>query len=363
MKTMRRIGGWLAPYRGRMILAMVLTALACLFNLPVPLLVQAMVDRVVTQGHWDALPLYAALLFGVFAVQAVLAWVNSLVDRPDRPGGRPRPAAPALRAAPAARPGVLRPDPQRRDHRAGDGRRRRDPGVRDRPDLHDPDRPGHDAGDRRAACSRGTGGWRPWSWLVAPLFALNFRYFMGRIRATNTIIREKMDLIFGNLKAKLDGTIVIKVCAREPEEIAEFAAQLDDAHVPRVLESRLGAAFSNLSVLIGGVGTALVFAAGALEVLRGPDDARRGGRDGGPGRDGLRAGGAAGRPGVCLRADGRERRPAGRDPRPRAGRRRAGARARSGRCPARRAVRAGPSSSTGSASAIAAGSRSSGTSG
>ncbi len=36
-----------------------------------------------------------------------------------------------------------------------------------------------------------------------------------------------------------------------------------------MLESRLGAAFSNISVLIGGVGTALVFAAGAMEVLRG----------------------------------------------------------------------------------------------
>ncbi len=78
MKTIRRIGGWLAPYRGRMILAMGLTALACLFNLPVPLLVQALVDRVVTQGHWGSLPLYAALLFGVFAVQAVLAWSTSL---------------------------------------------------------------------------------------------------------------------------------------------------------------------------------------------------------------------------------------------------------------------------------------------
>ena len=78
MKTIRRIGGWLAPYRGRMILAMGLTALACLFNLPVPLLVQGLVDRVVTQGHWDSLPWYAALLFGVFAAQAVLAWSTSL---------------------------------------------------------------------------------------------------------------------------------------------------------------------------------------------------------------------------------------------------------------------------------------------
>ena len=43
MKTIRRIGGWLAPYRGRMILAMVLTAFACLFNLPVPLLVQGLI--------------------------------------------------------------------------------------------------------------------------------------------------------------------------------------------------------------------------------------------------------------------------------------------------------------------------------
>jgi ABC-type multidrug transport system fused ATPase/permease subunit len=105
--------------------------------------------------------------------------------------------------------------------------------------------------------------------VVAPLFALNFRYFLRRIRAANTIIREKMDLIFGNLKAKLDGTIVIKTSAREPAEIAELAAQLDDAHEPRVRESQLGAAFSNLSIMIGGVGTAVVFAAAAVEVLQG----------------------------------------------------------------------------------------------
>ncbi len=83
------------------------------------------------------------------------------------------------------------------------------------------------------------------------------------------MIRDKMDLIFGNLKAKLDGTIVIKAHAHEQAEITEFAAQLDDAHVPRMLESRLGAAFSNISVAIGGVGTAVVFAAGGWEVLEG----------------------------------------------------------------------------------------------
>jgi ABC-type multidrug transport system fused ATPase/permease subunit len=83
------------------------------------------------------------------------------------------------------------------------------------------------------------------------------------------VIREKMDLIFGGLKAKLDGTIVIRAYAREPEEVAEFAVQLDDAHGPRVRDGNLGAAFANISGAIGGVGTAVVFAVGAYEVLQG----------------------------------------------------------------------------------------------
>ena len=79
VNTLRRIGGWLTPYRGRMMLALALTTLACLFNLPVPLLVQDLVDRVVTQNRWNALPLYAFALFGVFAMQSVLTFFNSVV--------------------------------------------------------------------------------------------------------------------------------------------------------------------------------------------------------------------------------------------------------------------------------------------
>ena len=79
----------------------------------------------------------------------------------------------------------------------------------------------------------------------APLFALNFRYFMRRIRRTSTIIREKMDLIFGDLKAKLDGSIVIKAYAGEPAEIVNFGAKLEDAHIPRVQESDYGGVFQH----------------------------------------------------------------------------------------------------------------------
>ncbi len=268
MKTIRRIGGWLAPYRGQLILALVLTVLACLFNLPVPLLVQALIDHVVTQGHWDVLPMYAALLFGVFAVQAVLAWSNGLAI------GR-------------IGQGVVRDLRHRMYERLqllGLAYYDKTPSGAIIARVMD------DVGAIQVFVTSQTFSIltdlgttlaiaalllsRDWRLaavvlVVSPLFALNFRYFMGRIRDTNTIIRGKMDLLFGNLKAKLDGTIVIKVCAREPEEIVEFAGQLDDAHVPRVRESQLGAAFSNLSILIGGLGTALVFSVGALEVLEG----------------------------------------------------------------------------------------------
>ncbi len=268
MKTLARIGVWLAPYRGRMILAMVLTAVACVFNLPVPLLVQAMIDRVATQGRWGALPMYAAMLLAVFAAQAGLAWLIGLVVG-------------------QIGQGVVRDLRHRlydRLHQVGLEYYDRTPTgaiiarVMDDVGAISLFVTGQtftiltDLGTTLAITALLLS--RDWvlavvALLVAPLFAMNFRHFMGRIRGTNTIVREKMDRIFGDLKAKLDGTIVIKACAREPAEIAEFAAQLDDAHGPRVLETRLGAAFSNLSVFIGGVGTALVFAVGAIEVLRG----------------------------------------------------------------------------------------------
>ena len=268
MKTIRRIGGWLAPYRGPMTLAMVLTVVACVFNLPVPLLVQGLIDRVVTRGQWDLLPLYSALLFAVFAVQAALSLSTSLVIGRIGQG--------VVRD--------LRHHLYERLQKLGLAYYDKTPSgailsrVMDDVGAIQVFVTGQtftiltDLGTTVAIAALLLS--RDWRLavvvlVVAPLFALNFRYFMGRIRDTNTIIREKMDLLFGNLKAKLDGTVVIKVCARESEEIAEFAGQLDDAHVPRVRETRLGAAFSNLSVLIGGVGTALVFSVGAIEVLQG----------------------------------------------------------------------------------------------
>ncbi len=268
MNTLNCIGCWLQPYRARLALALLLTTLACLFNLPIPIVVQELIDRVVTKNQWSALSFYALALFAVYIAQSLLTYFNSLVIG-------------------QIGQGVVR------DLRHLLYQRLQQLGLTYYDNISSGAiiaRVMDDVGAIQLFVTSQTftivtdlgttiavGGLllaRDWKLALvvltfAPLFAFNFRYFMGRIRATNSVIREKMDVIFGNLKAKIDGSIVIKAHSREPDEDGDFAFQLHDAHVPRVRESLFGAAFSNISVAIGGLGTAVVFAAGAWEVLDG----------------------------------------------------------------------------------------------
>jgi ABC-type multidrug transport system fused ATPase/permease subunit len=113
----------------------------------------------------------------------------------------------------------------------------------------------------------------PWLFLVVlcflPVYVASFRWFGRRIRAGAQEARERLDTVFGHLKAKCDGVLVVKACAREEAEMTEFAAQIDAAHAPRVRVERLNAALATLSLAVSGVGTALVFAVGALLAVHG----------------------------------------------------------------------------------------------
>jgi len=268
LSTARRVLKILAPYRRRVALATVLTVVASLLTLPVPLLVQGLVDRVVTAGRWSALPGYTIGLFAVFAAQAGLALATTWVI-----GGVGQGVVRDLR------------------HQLYDRLQRLDLAYYDKtPTGAIISRLMDDVGALQTLVTSQTvtiltdiGSTLAISALLltrsgrlalvvlafVPLYALNFRFFLRRIRANSATVRAKMDVLFGHLKEKLDGTLVIKALAREPAEVDDFAAQLADAHVYRVLDNRLSAAFSNLSAAISGTGTAAVFAAGAFEVLGG----------------------------------------------------------------------------------------------
>jgi subfamily B ATP-binding cassette protein MsbA len=262
------MGGLLAPYRGRVALAFVLTCLACLLNLPVPLLVQALVDRVVTGGRFDTLPWCAAGLMAVFVGQGVLGLTHTLLV-----GKVGLAVVRDLRHRLYARLQCLSLSWYDRTPAGSILSRLMD--------------------DVAAVQSLVTGQtltiltdlgtalavsalllWRsPRLFLVVlaflPAYALTFRRYTGRIRAGSTAVRDRLDTVFGHLKTKIDGMLVVLAHGREPAEVESFARQIQDAHGPRVRLGRMGVAFSNLSLATSGIGASAVFAAGAYEVLQG----------------------------------------------------------------------------------------------
>jgi subfamily B ATP-binding cassette protein MsbA len=104
---------------------------------------------------------------------------------------------------------------------------------------------------------------------LVPLYIVIFRLFTRPIKAGTQDVRRQLDQVFGHLKQKIDGVLVVRATASEAAEVSRFTRQVNDLHQPRMRVNQLGIAFSNLCVGIGGLGAALVFAVGAWDVAAG----------------------------------------------------------------------------------------------
>jgi subfamily B ATP-binding cassette protein MsbA len=248
-------------------LAFGLTGLACLLNIPTPLLVQGLVDDVAASGA-GSLPFYIAALLGVFALQAVVGVANTHA---------------------AGRVGLevvrdLRHRLYARLQRVGLSYYDKTPAGSILSRLMDDVAAVQTLVSGQTVAVMTDAGTAlvvsalllllsPWLFLVVfaflPVYVLSFRWFGRRIRAGAAEVRDRLDTVFSHLKAKCDGVLVVKACAREEAEMSEFAAQIDAAHAPRVRVERLNAALSTLTLAVSGVGSTLVFAAAALLVIHG----------------------------------------------------------------------------------------------
>ncbi len=266
--TLRRVSALIRPYRGQIRLAFGLTVLACLMNLPVPLLVQGLIDHLVRGAALAVLPLYVLGLLLVFGVQTATGVGSSLLMS-------------------SAGLGVVRDLRHRlyaRMQRLCLSWYDRTPAGSIISRLVD---------DVAAVQSLITSQsltiltdlgttvvisiWllltSPRLFLVVagflPVYVALFRWFTRRIRTGTDAVRDHLDAIFGRLKEKIDGILVVKAHAREEAEIAEFSARIEAAHQPRVRVGRLGAAFSSLTLATSGIGAAAIFAVAAWEVHQG----------------------------------------------------------------------------------------------
>jgi ABC-type multidrug transport system fused ATPase/permease subunit len=265
--TLRRLGGLLHPFRWRLALALGLTAAACLFNLFLPLLLQRLIDGAAS-GDGPAVPVCAAGLLAAYAAQAAagfaatiaaagvgLALVRDLRHR--LYAHLQRLPLSYYDATPAGAVIARVTDDVTAVQAVGGG-----PALTALTDLG------------TALAVAGLLAWQsPRLFLVAaaflPAYALNARLFGRRVREGTTAVRERLDLIFGHLKEKLDGALVVRASAREAAEVDEFARRLAAAHAPRLWVGRLAAAFAQIGTTLGGVATAVVFAAACLEVAAG----------------------------------------------------------------------------------------------
>ena len=105
--------------------------------------------------------------------------------------------------------------------------------------------------------------------LIVPVYWLVFQLFCRPIHAGTLAVRGQLDEVFGQLKQKIDGVLVVRATAREAAETAAFTRQIADLHAPRMLVNRLGIAFATLCGTIGGLGAVAIFSVGTYEVQAG----------------------------------------------------------------------------------------------
>jgi ABC-type multidrug transport system fused ATPase/permease subunit len=104
---------------------------------------------------------------------------------------------------------------------------------------------------------------------VMPLYALNYRWFAGRVEALAREVRARLASIYALLSERVSAVRVVRSFAQEAAELAEFDARID-AHRAICWESmRAGARQGAAATALGGLGTVVVVAFGAVLVARG----------------------------------------------------------------------------------------------
>ena len=90
---------------------------------------------------------------------------------------------------------------------------------------------------------------------VVPLYVLNYKLFIRKIRPIGEELREKWDAMLGTLNEKLSGITVVKAFAREDYETETFVETLRANFKVGMKQMILNRKLSAIATIIRGVGT------------------------------------------------------------------------------------------------------------
>ncbi len=268
MKIFVRMLWLLKPYKARVIIALSFTTILTLLNLPMPYIVQVLIDDVVPGGKWHILNYLLFIIILLFIVQGIFSYLNtySISKLAQR-------VIYSLRMSIYRKLQVLSLSFYDRIKTGTIISRMMD--------------------DVNMLQSIMTGAtisiftdiltllivivvlffmnWKMTLIVLAflPFYGINFRFFINRIRAASIQIREKMDDIFGVLQERIAGVQVVKAFSKERFETREFIAENRESLDLNMKCAFLGMSFSSISGVISGIGTASILCLGGYEIIKG----------------------------------------------------------------------------------------------
>lgn len=106
-------------------------------------------------------------------------------------------------------------------------------------------------------------------WTILPLYVLNYKYFGRRIRRANIAYRRTMDRIAGSLQERLAGTRRVRAFVREEAETEQFLEDTQEGLEHSMAGTIQSVSFSTASRLVWGVGSTCLYIIGVYFALKG----------------------------------------------------------------------------------------------
>ncbi|HID96546.1 MAG TPA: ABC transporter ATP-binding protein, partial [Candidatus Latescibacteria bacterium] len=104
---------------------------------------------------------------------------------------------------------------------------------------------------------------------LLPLYVLNYRFFIRKIRDTNISYRFTMDQITNTLHERIKGTRLVKSYVKEEAETDRFLNDTRQSLNYAMRGMIFSTSFSTASRIINGVGSSIIFCVGCYFVIRG----------------------------------------------------------------------------------------------
>ena len=104
---------------------------------------------------------------------------------------------------------------------------------------------------------------------ILPFYTLNYSFFIARIRRANLAFRRKMDKIAADLQENLSGTMLVKAFHQEKSETREFLEDARDSLNLAMTGSVYSVSFSTTSRILTGMGITVLFCLGCYFVIKG----------------------------------------------------------------------------------------------